>query len=94
MVSVTRAQLDAKIVDVCTEEESKNFGLRKTTYHLYVIKTQSSLPKFNKNEVYQVKRRYNDFKKFFAMISSVEKYKGFSIPPLPVEQASLSDRLV
>ena len=69
MVSSSRQFLDAKISDVSHVRESMFKG--SVTY--YEIETRSSLASlYTKDKVYQVKRRFNDFKRLYSALRQVE----------------------
>ena len=91
MVTASRQLLDAYIVEVTNERES----MFKSSVTYYTIETRSTLLHlYNKDQVYTVKRRFNDFKCLYVALREVEQYKGFSIPPLPEEASGLASYVV
>lgn len=91
MVSSSRQFLDAKIVNVAHVRES----MFKSSVTYYTLETRSTLLSlYNKDKVYEVKRRFNDFKRLYSALRQVDQYKGFSIPPLPEEATGLTSYVV
>ena len=87
MVSSSRQFLDAKISEVSHVKES----MFKSSITYYLLETKSTLLSlYNKDKVYHVRRRFNDFKRLYSALRQVDEYKGFSIPPLPEEATSLT----
>ena len=61
----------------------------------YTIETKSTLLSlYDKDKVYKVSRRFNDFKRLYLALKEVDDYKGFSIPPLPDDASGLSSYVV
>ena len=91
MVSSSRQFLDAKITEVNHVKES----MFKGSVTFYKIETTSTLLSlYNKDKVYEVRRRFNDFKRLYQALRQVEAYKGFSIPPLPEEATGITSYVV
>ena len=44
--------------------------------------------------MYQVRRRFNDFKRLYSALKQVDEYKGFSIPPLPEEATDITSYVI
>lgn len=91
MVSSSRQFLDAKITELSHVKESMFKG-SVTFYHIEAKSTLLSL--YNKDKVYKVRRRFNDFKRLHQALRQVDEYKGFSIPPLPEEASSITSYVV
>ena len=49
---------------------------------------------YNKDKVYEVRRRFNDFKRLYSALRQVDEYKGFSIPPLPEEATDITSYMI
>ena len=61
----------------------------------YLIETKSTLRSlYDKDRVYKVRRRFNDFKRLYQALKEVDEYKGFSIPPLPEDATSIGSYVV
>ena len=91
MVSASRELLDVKITDVTQVRES----MFKSSVTYYIIETRSTLSSnYQKDKVYEVRRRFNDFKRLHSAIKQVDAYKGFSIPPLPEEASGLTSYVI
>ena len=91
MVSSSRQFLDAKITEVTHVRES----MFKSAVTYYTLETKSTLlGLYNKDKVYTVRRRFNDFKRLYSALRTVDEYKGFSIPPLPEDATSITSYAV
>lgn len=73
-----------KLVVSVTSPNREASGTRES-YISYLVKTQSSLAVFQK-QVFQVRRRYNDF--VFLHTILTQSYAASAIPPLPEKHAS------
>ena len=83
--------MDAKITDITHVKES----MFKSSVTYYTLETKSTLLSlYNKDKTYTVRRRFNDFKRLYSALRSVDQYKGFSIPPLPEEATTYTSLLV
>jgi len=72
-----------KIVGMRTVRESM---FKSVT--LYQLETASTLIGFyDSGKVYKVERRFNDFKQLHEQLTLEQDYKGFAIPPLPLEDS-------
>ena len=91
MVSSSRQFLDAKITEVTHVRES----MFKSAITYYTLETKSTLlGLYNKDKLYTVRRRFNDFKRLYSALRTVDEYKGFSIPPLPEDATSITSYVV
>lgn len=91
MVSSSRQFLDAKITEVVHVRES----MFKASVAYYCLQTKSTLLSlYNKDRVYEVRRRFNDFKRLYSALKQVDEYKGFSIPPLPEDATDLTSYVI
>lgn len=67
----------------------------KSSVTYYTVETSSTLSSlYQKDKVYEVRRRFNDFKRLYSAVRQVDAYKGFSIPPLPEEASGLTSYVV
>ena len=90
-VSSSRQFLDAKITEVVHVKES----MFKASVAYYCVQTKSTLLNlYNKDKVYDVRRRFNDFKRLYSALRQVDEYKGFSIPPLPEEATDITSYMI
>ena len=90
-VSSSRQFLDAKITEVVHVRES----MFKASVAYYIVQTKSTLLNlYNKDKVYEVRRRFNDFKRLYSALKQVDEYKGFSIPPLPEEATDYTSYVI
>ena len=90
-VSSSRQFLDSKITEVVHVRES----MFKASVAYYCVKTKSTLLNlYNKDKVYEVRRRFNDFKRLYSALRQVDEYKGYSIPPLPEEATDITSYVI
>ncbi len=89
-MSTSKAFIHVKVTGFKTVKESWT-----KSYTLFRIETRSTLKNlYEPDRVYQVERRFNDFKQLHEQLTQTQDYQGYGIPPLPEEAKSYSDYFV
>ena len=77
------------------EANKMDESMFKSAITYYTLETKSTLlGLYNKDKLYTVRRRFNDFKRLYSALRTVDEYKGFSIPPLPEDATSITSYVV
>lgn len=83
----SKAVINVRVTEYRTVKESWS-----KSYSLFKVETKSTLLNlYDPDRVYQVERRFNDFKQLHDQLSSNKDYEGFGIPLMPPDASSYSD---
>ena len=86
----SKAVINVRVTGFRTIKESWS-----KSYSLFKVETCSTLLNlYEPDRVYQVERRFNDFKQLHEQLQSNKEYEGFAIPLLPQEASSYTDYFV